>query len=79
MRFSAAISLVALMMSGASAFAPQPAATASRSATTTTTSSSTSLDVIRSKNFKRAKLNPNPQVDPSEVVKAGVSVVACSC
>ena len=33
----------------------------------------TSLEVIRSKNFKNAKLDPNPAVDGAGIAKAGVS------
>ena len=65
MKFTSAITLLALAGS-AQAFAPiaQP--------TTPTTSTTTSLEVIRSKNFKNAKL-VEAQVDTAGVVKAGVS------
>ena len=33
----------------------------------------TSLEVIRSKNFKNAKLDPNPTIDGAGLAKAGVS------
>ena len=68
MKFTSAVSLLALVATANAFVAPSlPPNKAS-----TSTSSATSLEVIRSKNFKRAKLI-DPEVDTAGVVKAGVS------
>ena len=68
MKFTSAIATLLLAAPSAQAFAPvvPPATT-----TTSSSSTSTSLEVIRSKNFKNAKL-VEAEVDAAGVVKAGV-------